>query len=435
MNKDDIELKFCKYKFAKFDLIIPDEDEPYSLDTAHVGNWTIEKDYENYYFPYFEVRCIVPDSIYSKVMESSENVYVDIRIEFAYFDDMTESDPAEMLYSYNKLLEDRFYAFIANRSPKLTDALLGEKNKDDENEEGTYSQYSYDNKKSLVMGLYRVDHIFKTNQIVNGVLSQCTAADAIVWVLNKLESNRVIMSPNFDSTKYDQLIIPPLTGPQTIVHIANNYGLYETGTIVFFDYDRIFVIDKSLTCNAYTSGEHNTVYLTSFPNSSAHWVMSSGYYENDDEGYLVVNIIGNSISITNQSMLNDQLVGGNIIAIDSNTGETESIYSDVTVSEEAMSQQGLYNRVVVIDEGSNLSLQGAKEVMEQSQKVMNITVENVNIQAFEPNKDFIFTTDNENYIEYQGHYRMTNMSAVFTKESEFYTVMCTASFVGGESAT
>lgn len=432
MNREDIKLRFCKYKISKFHIIIPGMDEPFEIDEAHMGNWSIEKDYENYFFPFFEVRCIVPDEIYSKVMDTSEDVYIDLRIDYAYFEDMYEMEPAAMVHTFDKLLEDRFYAFIANKSPKLTDALIGEKNKDQDNDEGTYSQYSYDNKKSLVMGLYRSEHIFNVNQIVNKVLSRATATDGIAWILKKINAERVIMAPSDNGTIYDQLVIPPLIAPQAIMNVVNSYGLYKEGGLVFFDYDRIFVITKKVGCHAYTRGEHLTVYLTSFPGSSDQSVMKSGYYYNNEEKYLVINILGNSISISNQAMFDDQLSGSNIISIDSNTGEITHVEAELSVSEKSPSQNGIVNKVVVTDTGTTSSVEAAKSNIEQAQNVMNILMENINIQALEPNKDFVFTTDNTKYEKYCGHYRLVNMSAAFTKESEFYSCMCTATFVGGQ---
>lgn len=406
-------------------------EEPFSLDDAHIGNWSIEKDYENYFFPYFEIRCSLPDAIYRKVMDASENVYVDLKIEFGYFEDLYEEEPIEMLRTYTTLLEDRFYAFIANKSPKLTDSMLGEQDKDAENEPNEWNQYSYDNAKPLVMCIYKADHIFNTNQIINGVLSRCTAADATVWILNKIKANRVVMSPPDDNTMFNQMVIPPLIAPRAIMYAINTYGMYKNGATVFFDYDRIFVIDKKLGCRAWTPGEHKTVYLTSFPTTSDQLVMKSGYYSNSAEKYIVVNIVGNSISISNQSLFNDQVEGGNIVSINSNTGEITKINSAVTVSDRSLSKSGTPNRVIVQDTGSVNTLNSAKTEIEQSQTVLNIVVDGVNIQAFEPNKDFIFTTDNAKYSKYEGHYRMVNMSAIFTRESKFYSCMCTATFTGG----
>ena len=432
MNREDIQLRFCKYKISHFAIVIPNRDEPFVLDEAHIGNWSIEKDFENYFFPFMEFRCMVPDTIYTEIMQTSEDVYVDLKVEYAYFEDTYEMDPAAMLFTYDKLLESRYYAFIANRSPKLTDALLGEKDKDAENEPNEWTQYSYDNQKSLVMALYKPEHVFKTNQIVNAVLGQATPIDAVCWILQKIEAEHVLMTPVTSAKKFDQMIIPPLSAPQAIMYVINHYGLYEDGAIVFFDYDRCFINSKKLGCTAYNYAEHHEVYLTSFPASSDQSVMKSGYYFNNEEKYLVINILGNSISISNESMFVDQLTGGNIVGIDSNTGEVFRVDSEVNVSDQSLSKKGVVNRVVVIDSGETSTINSLKTSAEQSQNLLNIVVENINIQALLPNKDYIFTTDNVKYQQYQGHYRITNMSAAFTKESQFYSCFCTATFMGGQ---
>jgi hypothetical protein len=72
-----------------------------------------------------------------------------------------------------------------------------------------------------------------------------------------------------------------------------------------------------------------------------------------------------------------------------------------------------------------------KATLVQAQKVMNLVMENINIRALAPNKDFVFSTDNDKYSDLCGHYRITNMTATFTKESEMYGVQCTGRFVGG----
>src|SRR5699024_4598454 len=114
------------------------------------------------------------------------------------------------------------------------------------------------------------------------------------------------------------------------------------------DYDRCFINSKKLGCTAYNYAEHHEVYLTSFPASSDQSVMKSGYYFNNEEKYLVINILGNSISISNESMFVDQLTGGNIVGIDSNTGEVFRVDSEVNVSDQSLSKKGVVNRVVVI---------------------------------------------------------------------------------------
>lgn len=434
MNVEDIELKFVKYRITKFQLIIPGYDDPYMVDEAHIGNWTIEKDYENYLFPYLEFRCIVPDKVYSDIMENSENVYVDLKIEYGLFEDMYEMNPNSIESSlYGTVFDTRFYAFIDNQSPKLTDSSAGEVAKANlDTEKDKYSQYSYDNNKSLVMGLYRADHIFHCNTIVNTVLSKATVTDAISYYFKKIGIGDVLMSPTDNSVTFDQLILAPLPASKGILRTVNTYGLHKAGTIVFFDYDKVYIIDKKLGATAWVNNEIKTVYLTSFPTRADQATMKSGFYTNEKEKYSVINIVGNSISITNEAMFDDQLVGGNVLSIDSNTGEITKLNSEISVSDLSTSKTGAVNRIIIQNEGTN-NTERTKTAIEQSQKTMAITVQDTNITAFAPNKDYIFTTDNSNYKDYAGHYRITSAAFTFTKESTMYTCMCNATFVGGQA--
>jgi hypothetical protein len=433
MDVKDIEFKFAKYKISKFNLIIPGYDEPYEVNPARIGNWVIEKDYDNYLYPYLEFRCIVPDQVYSDVMEASEDVYVDLKIEYGLFEDIYEMDPDTAINMMGTILDTRFYAFIDNQSPKLTSASPGEKAKSElEDNDETSTQYAYDNNKSLVMGLYRSDHIFNSNQIINKVLSGATATDAVAYYMSKLGLSNVLMSPSDNVKTFDQLILPPLAASQGLLRTCNIYSLHKAGTTVFFDYDFIYVLNKKLGATAWINNEIKTVYLTSFPAKGDSATMKSGFYANGKEKYCAINIIGNSISVTNESMFGDQLVGGNILSINSNTGEVTTLNSDLKVSELSTSKKGLVNRVVVQDEGEDTA-EHAKTTMEQSQKTLNIVAQDVNIRALSPNKDYIFTTDNTEYQDYIGHYRISNMAATFTKESSMYTVQVQATFVGGSS--
>ena len=48
MNMEDIRLDSIKYKVTKFEIIIPGLKEPYVIDDAHLGNFTIEKEYDKW---------------------------------------------------------------------------------------------------------------------------------------------------------------------------------------------------------------------------------------------------------------------------------------------------------------------------------------------------------------------------------------------------
>lgn len=434
MNKDDIRISFAKYRITRFDIIIPCRSEPFSVNPAHIGNWTIEKEYEKFYFPYLEFRCLVPDTVYEDVMKEPENVYIDLKVEYALFEDIFEMDPAESLYSYGTIFDDRFYAFIDNKSPKVTDESPGEKEKAKiARDEDNLTQESFSNGRPLVMALYKADHIFKINKIINKVLSKCTTCDAIAYYLQELGFSNVLMSPADISKMYDQLALAPLPVVDSMLYTCNTYGLHKAGTVIFFDYDTIYILDKKLGCTAWVNNEYKTTYLASFPATSDNAILKSGFYSNGKEKYSLLNIVGDSLSVVNETMFADQSIGGNLVVIDTNTGDVSQLQTPLTVNENSTANTGEPNRVVVFDQGNTSMTSHDLTEMKQNQIILNMVVENANIRCMAPNKDFIFTTDNPKYTKYCGHYRITKMSAVFTKKSSLYEPLCTLTVVGGPS--
>lgn len=429
MNIKDIEITFAKYRITKFDIIIPGYSEPVKVGQERIGNWVIEKNYEDDIYPYIEIRISVPDKVYADIMDNSEDVYVNMRIEYALFKDMTEMDPEQTILSFGTILEQRFYAFIDNTSPKPSDAIAGkdlEKTMDQDDE----NQYTYENNKPITMGLYRADHIFNPNKIVNNVLAKCTTADAVVYHLREMGLGEVLMSPSDCGTMYDQLALAPLPGIYGMMYTINTYKLHNLGTTVFLDYDTIYILNKQIGCTAWIPNEYKTIYLTSFPKTGDNAIMKSGFYSNSKEKYALINLIGDQISTVNESMMNDQTLGSNTVAIETNSGEVTQLTTSLKVSDMSPSKKGDINKVVVMDTGTD-TVEQTKEAIRQQQKTFNITVDNINIRALAANKDYIFTTDDERYLDLCGHYRITKMSAVFTKESTMYGVQCTATFVGG----
>lgn len=429
----DVEIKFAKYQITQFDIIIPDMDN-YTVDTAHIGNFTIEKDYENYLFPYLEFRVQVPQTIYSAILANAENVYVQLKVEYGLYEDMYEMDPSDALYNLGTIMEGKFYAFLSDKSPRLTDTTYGETVLDDLNadlaSQDSSSQYDYDEVKSLGLLLYRSDHILNTNQVVNTVLNNATVTDAIIYYCNQLGITDVLMSPAQNATVYDQLILPPIKAISGLLRLFTTYGVHTAGTQLFFDYDFVYILDKALGCTAWINNETVTTYLASFPTSSETTTMRSGFYPNGKEKYSYIPIVGNQISVSNESMFTDQLFGTNMVVIDSNTGEVQETIASVTAATDSPTNNGTVNQVLILDSG-DAGVSAAAASIEQSQLTMTIMINEVNIRALSPNKDFIFTTDNTNYLDLCGHYRITKAVTEFTKESTMFTCTTSATFVGG----
>ena len=432
MDINEVDIKPVKYKITKFNIIIPSYPEPYELDEAHVGNFVIEKDYENFVFPYMEFRVIIPDTVYRDIMDEGSEIYVDLKLEYTYLDDFYEIEHDTHQKMVGTVFDERFYAFIENKSPKLTDATSGEREKV-RRDNGDVTQYSYDNDKPIVMSLYRSEHIFLTDQIVNKVLSGVTLTDTVNFYFKTAGLNKLLMSPADNNQSYKEMLLPPVSVISGLFRLIKTYQLHKKGSILFFDYDRVYLCNKKLGATCWENNEITKVYLLSYPNTLGDkGILKSGFYVNGAKKYAALNVTGNQISVTNDSMQNDVLNGSNITLIDSTTGDVSQTKADIDVNSHSPNKTGKQNQVLVMDSGQS-KLEQIKSEIEDSGQAMTLMVNETLISYLVPNKDFILSTDNASYQQLAGHYRITSMGATFTRESSLYTSSFVLTFKGGSA--
>lgn len=431
MNIEDVKMRPVKYKISKFNIIIPGYPEPVSMDDAHMGNFIIEKDYENFVFPYMEFRAMVTDQQYRDMMDNGEEIYVDLKLEWTYLEDFYEVEQTSAQRMQGTIFDTRFYAFIENKSPKLSDATAGEKNKKNM-DQGIVTQYSYDNLKEVVLSLYRADHLYQADQVINDILKNVTLSDAVNFYFKKMGLKKLLMSPADNNQNYEEFLFPPVSAISGLFRILRTYQLHKNGSILFFDYDRIYLNNRKLGSTAWENNEIVKVYLISYPEATGdNGILKSGFYLNTAEKYAAINITGNQISVTNDAMYEDVLSGGDITLVDSTTGDVTRAKADITVNSNSPTKSGKTNQVLVLDTGHS-KLDQVKADIEDSQKMMTLIVNETLISYLVPNKDYILSTDNSSYKELCGHYRITSMGATFTKESKLYTSMITLKFKGGK---
>ena len=87
-------------------------------------------------------------------------------------------------------------------------------------------------------------------------------------------------------------------------------------------------------------------------------------------------------------------------------------------------------RVLVTTKGDDTS--GAiKQQMYETSKIISASFSYVNLDALNPNKEFIFSTDDTKFIKYAGRYRITKNTAILQKEGEYFVPHVVAEFRGG----
>ena len=421
MNIADITMQFVKYRITRFDIQIPGH-EIIKVDTDKIGDFTIEKDYENFYFPYIEITVMLPKNIRELVLKNHDNVSVYMKLEYGHFDDLYDTDIEKVLYGYGSIFDQKFYALIEDESPQLTSG-----NQSDRRMEEIGTDMQAIELKPLQMALYNYDHFFGTNQIVNAILGDASYSDAILYCMNKANVKSLLMSPAQKNSVHSQIILTPIPLLEQLNRLCNEYHIHNAGTLIFFDIDCVYILDKRIGCTAYRNNEYKTTYLTSFPYTKDGSQVLTGFYANSKERYSAINVTGNMIDIRGVSTTMDKISGRNAIVINSNSGKVTRSSANLKMPSSALNR---VNKVVVADTGDDPSSAMAQS-MEKTQRIISLLCSDININALTPNKEFCFTTDNPKYTNLCGKYRIVYLNASFAKDGPMYKIASTCQFVGG----
>jgi hypothetical protein len=423
MNISDVKISYIKYKMSRMSINIPSISTAYEINSNHISNIIIEKDYDNYMFPFFQIDVLVPNYIYRAMKKQNQELRAFVDLQYGQFKEpdysIAENPP------FTSYVTDNFYIFMEDTTPEIMETILEQRQKDD----NTFGKGMDLSDATLVkLLLYKEEYLFRSKAVVNAVLTSATLVDALTYVLNKSQLNNVLLSPPNNYKLYNEFIITPIIAMEQIERICNEFGMHTYGSLIFFDFRNIYIIDKTSKCTAYVQNEFKTTYIMTCPITSQASTLLKGYYSNPVEKYNLLNLDPYTIKIKDYSGISDQLYGNDFINIDINSGNIKTVNSDANKSIGSLSSP---TRVLVTTKGEDTS-SAIKQQMYETSKIISASFSYVNINALNPNKEFVFSTDDTKFIKYAGKYRITKNTCILQKEGEYFVPHVVAEFKGGK---
>lgn len=392
MDKSKINLSLIKYKFKSFQFVIG--KKKYPVDDRLIMEFNITEDFDNSYFPYFEITLAVPNSTYRIMSKNQNEIKAVISLYKGKFKETVSVEPDEKS-SFKKCINGTFKVFMDDATPDLTEQQQKIVEKMDE-----YGQFT-----TMKILLYPYNFFNKYDLVVNACLQNVTLADAIIYLLNKGCITNILMSPPSNYKKKSQFILPPISISKQLSRICNTYALHKKGSIVYFGLNRGYIIDKDTKCTAYSKNEYKTTYIIYETNS--YGTNSSGgccAYKKDK--YNVLNAMG--LTFNNSNDFLQKKVGNNIVSVDNegNITKTNKKSSKIT-------------NVIIQTEGDNTS-KAFKNSINENKNVLSMTFGDIDISMLTPNKLFVVSISGAKYKKYNGKYRLSKSIHQFTKEGNYF---------------
>lgn len=417
MDLEKTKLTLTRYRMNEFKLFIPPTYKtPYEVESSDVSDIIIEKNYDSeYIFPYFEVSVNLPSKVIRALKKNSNNITA--KIDFQYGNFKNNEIDEKSLPVFKSYIKDTFYVFISDTTPDITQTASEKVESDAET--GADGQALGDTEVISLL-LYNKDYLFNLKKVVNSILVSVSAVEAITFLLNQSGINNILISPPDSYKKYSQLPLVPITVSEQIKRIISKYGIHKSGTSIFFDLDRGYIISKSKKCTAYESSENKKTYLI---NTSGDSDDIKGCYNDTSKKYNIINISSNCISFKDNSEFANQLYGNTLTTVDSDgnitsidTGGNKSKYTPLSST-----------KILVQDGADNVTESIATDIKD-SGNVMTLQFNYVDLNMLTPNLQFITYFTDSNLKKYNSKYRITKMICQFSKEGDFFIPNISAEF-------
>lgn len=395
MNIKDIKITLTKYRIRQFTITMG--KNTHEVETTLVSTIALNCNFDKEFMPFFQVTISVPNKIYRLMQTNYDNLKAKLQIQGARFSDAVTLS-TEKTNTWKNIINNTFAICMEDVSPDLKE----KEQKTYENSDNQYGDFV-----TVNMLLYPYDYYKKFDLVVNDVLVNTKILDGVIYCLNKCGITKYLISPVYNVKKYSQLIITPIPLKRQLERLCNNYALHKKGTVVYFGYDRLYLIDKEAKCTAYEPDEYKITYII-YDSESASTSQAGGCFMHTSNKYSVIN--ATEMLSPNNDMVVEKSIGNNIVAVNSSGTISKIGTSNVT-------------NVIVQEEGEDKSQQISQSILE-SKKTLTVGFRDININMITPNKQMVVSVSGtaSTVKKFNGKYRISGYNTIFEKEGDYFSV-------------
>lgn len=427
--------KQCKYKVEEAAIVFPDGKEHKINGRLDIPYIMMKKDFDNEQYPFFVLSVTISNKLYRKMKEVNDQLKFRINIRYAFFD---KGDVAidTKVTDERPFINDTFYLFLDDTSPLNQDEVY--KELEEHTPYGAQEEDITDlnSATTIRIALYNQMAITVPKKLHKVVLHDVSVTDVMTYILQNFGFTKILMSPSSNGKKYDQFILPPEQLDYQLDRIANEYGLHDNGSLLFFDYDRLYITEKTPKCTAWEPNEVKRVYVVTIPVTENNALLTGAYEDKEaNEIYLTTK----TQSIETVTMANEIASGSGILVINKRTGKAESFVIDGDSIKAAPKFTGKngessikYDKTIVINTGED-TITALKKRLNEKAYVWNVFLDSTMVDALKPNREYCMVFTDPDQAKYNGTYRLVNLSAEFDvsmSDSQWRGVNTLATFVG-----
>jgi hypothetical protein len=188
--------RFYRYKVESLKILFPDEGIHYVIDDTLVRGITIERDYENDFFPVIRLDLSLNTELYHKVIKNHLSVKFHLRLQ------KYEYDSNSVLKFKRDVFNETFIVFLDDNTPFLDKSLYDESQKLTSNVNTPGMTPITVGGNDIAFYLFKEHDMMYSKEIINTVLTSANMTDAIAYLLSALGFMKTLMTPMENRTNY-----------------------------------------------------------------------------------------------------------------------------------------------------------------------------------------------------------------------------------------
>lgn len=367
----------CKYGFHSF--VMMKDDEKIEIDPSNILNFRWINDYDNRSrsFILVSLRLDVRKKLW--VIRNRRDIVCHVELALAPFNNSMDDNP---IGGTSTIFNEDFSLYFADEEETIDTDLLEERlNDSGESVHDIKMENLQESQDVLEIGLFQRSLLKASMQMYNEVMVENTVQQYIGHMMTKTGHSPVLMSKCENDEVYKELIIPPLQTYKALEYLDGYYGLYEKGSIIFYDVDTLYILNCNGKCTAKREKEwYQTTVMVG--NMESGFPGNGMVIREDEEIYYVICPIDN-VSIQRSSPINNVNIASNM---------EEVIIDDTSTENENSDTEFIYDRGTIILPRLKNAHKYISSIfrarMEEQEVTLYMAGENYDMRAFRPNHEF-----------------------------------------------
>ena len=366
-------------------------DRLYKIPQERFKSFEITEDYEGYIFPLFKMTVVLEPSRYYMVLENKDSCYFILDIRKRY-----TNPGSNETHRDDPFIQGKFEAVIDDNvaDTQYMDKLYANnKNYRRMIDKDLNDLQATSNVVDFYLFRQKILDAFKKKNI-NVLFKEAKVADAIGYLFRKTEITDmdILFAPPDNTRSFEFFLIPPSTILKAFNYIDAYYGIYKSGSLIFFGLNTCYIVPYSSRCDVFAANEPRVIEIT-VPGSSIRDIQYATalgeYWEPDAGSCRTFTCDQKMISIFDDKKANSYIGGYNARTFEPIEGKYNVTYGAGDLQDE----RGGANYVRILENLTENEYIGSMFTARSSANAITMAVpfQDIDATAFTPNKRYKLT--------------------------------------------